>query len=172
MSRFPGAMDGAQPGAQRPGVLFRVPLTSHVTLFIHASNRHLLCAYSVPDTALDLGACLIHKTVMIPAFLELMANRGLYKLYGNEQVIFSLNLSFPNLTLRHCVERPMKQNKTTPEVKRSSVPLTSCVILDKSLHFSVPQFSYLGNGNVAFPYSAKSISSILHHLRACLSLST
>lgn len=43
----------------------------------------------------------------------------------------------------------------TPGVKRSSVPLTGCVILGKSFDYSVPLFSNLGNGNVAISYPAK-----------------
>lgn len=35
-----------------------------------------------------------------------------------------------------------------PEVKRSSVPLAGYVILGKALHFSVPLFLNVVNGNV------------------------
>ena len=45
----------------------------------------------------------------------------------------------------------------TPEVKKNSVPLVWWVILGKSLHFYVPQFLNLGNGDVVYSYLLKNI---------------
>lgn len=70
-------------GAQTPGFLSWLPLTSLVTLFIHAFNTHCVIMYHTLSWV--LGHELVHKTVMANDFPELMVKWGLS--YKNIQVL-------------------------------------------------------------------------------------